>query len=439
MEGKFKRKLALLFSFFLVFLNVAPVYAAEEIDISTYIELPLYYLESRDFLHRRIYSQSVSNVSGTQALKYVVNAYGINQYYGTYDMIFEVRASQKIDKTKLYRTALYVQCCDIFGKTYGGKSQNEITAVTYPDDKTVRFHIQNQIDHTLVSSFPYLKLDYQQNTLNAGEGYEFHIYFKGVNADGVVVDSSTIGSGGSGGDPGGNGECCNDLKSLLNVITEKLDAIVVAIGKIGSVDNSAITGNADKNAQDIQNNANQNAQDIKNNANQNSQDIQDNANQNSQDIQDNANQNSKDIQNNSDKNTGIIQDKLEDTKKGIISGLIDGLKGLFIPDGDYFARKFNELNTFFSDHLGFLYLPIDLFVRMCNIILNAQTDHAVLTFPAFSIMGYDVWSDQEFDLGAFLKQDFPVLLSTIQMGTSVVIVTSFIGLVHDKYEEVFNS
>lgn len=416
MAGNIKRKSAMLIAFLMMLLYVSPVHAADEVDISTYIELPVYYLESLDYLHRRIYSQSVTDISGTKALKYVTNAYGINQYYGSIDMIFEVRAAQKIDKTKLHRTALYVQCMDMFGNTYGGKSTNEITAVTYPDDKTVRFHVQNQVDHLLVSEFPFIKLDYQQKTLNAGEGYEFHIYFKGVNADGVVIDSSS-GGGGSGGDPDSGGECCNDLKELLSVISTKLDTIVAAIGKIGSFDSGAITGNADKNAQDIQNNANQNAEDIKNNANQNSQDIQDNA----------------------DKNTNIIEEKLEETKKGIISGLIDGLKGLFIPDGDYFSRKFNELNTFFSEHLGFLYLPIDLFIRMCDIILNAQTNHAVLTFPAFSMMGYEVWPAQEFDLGGFLNQNFSLLLSTIQIGTSVIIVTSFIGLVHDKYEEVFSS
>lgn len=416
MAGNIKRKSAMLIAFLMMLLYVSPVHAADEVDISTYIELPMYYLESLDYLHRRIYSQSVTDISGTKALKYVTNAYGINQYYGSIDMIFEVRAAQKIDKTKLHRTALYVQCMDMFGNTYGGKSTNEITAVTYPDDKTVRFHVQNQVDHLLVSEFPFIKLDYQQKTLNAGEGYEFHIYFKGVNADGVVIDSSS-GGGGSGGDPDSGGECCNDLKELLSLISTKLDTIVSAIGKIGSFDSGAITGNADKNAQDIQNNANQNAEDIKNNANQNSQDIQDNA----------------------DKNTNIIEEKLEETKKGIISGFIDGLKGLFIPSDEFFKAWFDDMYAFFNDRFGFLMLPVDLLVQLVDIISTSGTADAGIPFPQIAWEGTVLIPAQTVTFDIFNTEFGQDIQKKLYFVGNVIMIGALIMLMHNKFEEVLRS
>lgn len=189
-----------------------------------------------------------------------------------------------------------------------------------------------------------------------------------------------------------------------------MDTIIKDIAGIGSgsspaPDYSGITGNADKNAQDII----------------------DNQNSGNQAIQDNA-----------DQNADKITDKLEETKTGIISGLLDGLKGLFIPDAEYFTGLFNELNEFFSQKFGFLYTPIELLFNLLDVFMSASTDNAKLVFPGFTIMGQTVWTDIEFDLGAFIKQNFPVLQSALFFGSDMLLLFAFLDLLYAKYMEVFH-
>lgn len=199
-----------------------------------------------------------------------------------------------------------------------------------------------------------------------------------------------------------------------------MDTIIKDIAGIGSgssptPDYSGIIGNADKNAQDIIENQNQGNKEIQGNADKNAQEIQDNQ----------------------DANANKITDKLEETKTGIISGLIDGIKGLFIPDADYFSSLFSDLNDWFSERLGFLYLPVELFIRLCDVFMTSGSGSATLSLPAFSIMGYQVWGEESFDFGSFLRTNFPDLLSAIQFATSVLIVFGFLDLLWYKYEEVF--
>ena len=117
--------------------------------------------------------------------------------------------------------------------------------------------------------------------------------------------------------------------------------------------------------------------------------------------------------------------------------MLDGIKGLFIPDADYFSALFTDLNDWFSERLGFLYVPIDLFIRLCDVFLSAGSGSATLSLPGFSIMGYAVWTEQSFNLGLFLESNFPVLMTAVRFATSVLIVFGFLDLLWHKYEEVF--
>lgn len=147
-------------------------------------------------------------------------------------------------------------------------------------------------------------------------------------------------------------------------------------------------------------------------------------------------ENTEDIMGNQDSNTGKLVDKLEDTKTGIINGIIEGLKSLFIPSEGYFQAKFEELNDFFSERLGLLYLPFDVIGNLVDIYMNAGVSDAVLTFPGFAIMGIQVWPDIPFNLTAFLESDFGVLLEACRIGTAVIIVFNFLQLIDTIYRKV---
>lgn len=150
-------------------------------------------------------------------------------------------------------------------------------------------------------------------------------------------------------------------------------------------------------------------------------------------------ENTEDIIDSQDANTDKIVNKLEDTKKGIIAGIIDGLKGLFIPSDEFFKAYFDDLFNWFSDRLGFLSFPIELFIQFVDLFLNASEVDCVLTLPSFSISGHQLWPDMPFNFTEFLNLHFAFILTAIRMVTSVYIVICFVQLCNRKWEEVMRN
>lgn len=113
--------------------------------------------------------------------------------------------------------------------------------------------------------------------------------------------------------------------------------------------------------------------------------------------------------------------------------IVEGFKALFIPSNDYFSDWFDDLNTFFTEHLGFLWQPIEWTISVINAFLGSGGS-TTLTFPGFSIMGQQVWPDIEFDLNTIWGQ-LPVQ-DYIYMATDLIIIGAIINLVYRKYQEV---
>lgn len=134
--------------------------------------------------------------------------------------------------------------------------------------------------------------------------------------------------------------------------------------------------------------------------------------------------------------TQKIQDKLEDVKTGIISGIINGLKSLFIPSDDFFKTYFDDLFSWFSDRLGFLSFPIDLLAQLVEMFLGSSSTDFVVTLPSFEIMGEPLLQEASFNLTQFLNENFGFLLTAIHLGVSVIMVFGFIKLCERKWEEV---
>lgn len=142
-----------------------------------------------------------------------------------------------------------------------------------------------------------------------------------------------------------------------------------------------------------------------------------------------------------------LQEEANQTGKGILGKITDffgsffdnfinALKSLFIPDDGYFSDYFNRLNDFFSEKLGFLYSPIDLFVEFLNAIQNASVGSDVgLVFPEIK------WEDTvliektavNFDI---VNEKMPDLQQKIYFVTDIIMVGAVIFLLEKKIDEV---
>lgn len=130
---------------------------------------------------------------------------------------------------------------------------------------------------------------------------------------------------------------------------------------------------------------------------------------------------------------------MEETKTGIISGLIDGIKGLFLPSDGYFSELFTRLNDFFKDRFGFLYTPIDLLIRFCNLILGAGTTFAGIPIPQIVWDGQVIISAQTVGFDFLSNPAFADLQKKLYFVTNVIMIGALIALIHRKFDEVMRN
>lgn len=97
--------------------------------------------------------------------------------------------------------------------------------------------------------------------------------------------------------------------------------------------------------------------------------------------------------------TEILEEQKENEKNffgSFFENLIETIKSLFIPSDEEMQSLLDELMTFFSDKFGFLFFPFELLGQALEIF---KTDGSTgLTFPSFSIMGYEIWPDLTYDI-----------------------------------------
>lgn len=114
--------------------------------------------------------------------------------------------------------------------------------------------------------------------------------------------------------------------------------------------------------------------------------------------------------------------------------LMNAVKGLFVPDEEYLGDFFTRLNDFFSEKLGFLYVPIDLLIQLLNALLSAEPGTASLPLPEFSWEGQVVLSAQNVNLD--LSKDFPQLQSMLHFATNVMLIGAVLNLLQNKLKEM---
>lgn len=126
---------------------------------------------------------------------------------------------------------------------------------------------------------------------------------------------------------------------------------------------------------------------------------------------------------------------------GLLGGILDGIKGLFIPDAEYFGNYFTELNDWFSARLGLLYFPIDLlfefFERVIAIDFNDQTlSIGPYTMPLND--DFELVPKIDFDFKTFVEnEDIKGVYDTYLIIVDGLIIFGLSQLIRIKYEEVF--
>ena len=224
----------------------------------------------------------------------------------------------------------------------------------------------------------------------------------------------------------------NTVSNISNQITTSTTTITNAVNNVANQVTGSINSQTNTLSDKIQGQTNT----ITDNQNQNTDKVIKNQDENTDKVVKNQDENTDKLTKNQDENTNKVTEKLEDVKTGIISGIIEGLKNLFIPSEDFFKNYFDDLYSWFGERLGFLSFPIDLLAELAEMFLGSSSTDCILTLPSFSISGFKLWEESSFNLTSFLNENFKFVLDAIKLGTSVILVFNFIHLCERKWEEV---
>ena len=140
-----------------------------------------------------------------------------------------------------------------------------------------------------------------------------------------------------------------------------------------------------------------------------------------------------------------LQKEQNETSKGILgkiteffASFFENLKGLFVPEDGYFSDFFTRLNDFFSEKLGMLYAPIDMFITFLNTIKDASSTDSGITFPELAWDGTVIIPETKFSFSTITK-DFPDLQEKIYFVTDVILVGAVLWLLQVKLKEVLEN
>ena len=140
-----------------------------------------------------------------------------------------------------------------------------------------------------------------------------------------------------------------------------------------------------------------------------------------------------------------LQKEQNETSKGILgkiteffASFFENLKGLFVPEDGYFSDFFTRLNDFFSEKLGMLYAPIDMFITFLNTIKDASSTDSGITFPELAWDGTVIIPETKFSFDTIYK-DFPDLKEKIYFVTDVILVGAVLWLLQVKLKEVLEN
>lgn len=128
--------------------------------------------------------------------------------------------------------------------------------------------------------------------------------------------------------------------------------------------------------------------------------------------------------------------------KKLVELILDGLKGLFVPEDGFFDTYFSDLKDWFSDRLGFLWTPFDIIIEILNKILNINFSEPIFHIPEINepFSGSKLISEYDYNLNSLLDNDiFKNIHDIYFIGVDAVIIFALINLARRKIEEVFSN
>lgn len=144
---------------------------------------------------------------------------------------------------------------------------------------------------------------------------------------------------------------------------------------------------------------------------------------------------------NDNKNHESLMSGLANWFSGLLSGILDGLKNLFVPSDEYMSGFFSEFNDFLEEHLGFLYYPIACFINIFESILAIDPNASPsITLPALVVPvgeeSYTIWEEQAYAFDFLQDEPYKTIHGYYLMAVDAVIAFSLVNLFKRKMDEM---
>lgn len=138
-----------------------------------------------------------------------------------------------------------------------------------------------------------------------------------------------------------------------------------------------------------------------------------------------------------------LQREANETSSGILSKITEFFSGFFtnlgntvlswiVPTSDQLTALLNEVNSWFSARLGFVWYPFDLAIKLVNALAGGSANTKI-TIPALSLnmLGgtYQIWNAIEIDI------DASGIFKYVRYFTDVILVAGVAKLAYDKWDE----
>ncbi len=133
--------------------------------------------------------------------------------------------------------------------------------------------------------------------------------------------------------------------------------------------------------------------------------------------------------------------KLGDWFKGLLDGILNGLKSLFIPKDGFMEQFFSDIDDFLQQHLGALYYPFSVMIDILQKILAFQPpDNPSITLPklSFPVDGttYTLWEDTVYNFDILKDEPFKTIYSFYLMAVDCMFAFALVKLFKKKLDEV---
>ena len=133
--------------------------------------------------------------------------------------------------------------------------------------------------------------------------------------------------------------------------------------------------------------------------------------------------------------------KLGEWFNGLIDGIVNGLKSLFIPKDGFMEQFFSDIDDFLQQHLGALYYPFSVMIDILQKILAFQPpDNPSITLPklSFPLDGttYTLWEDTVYNFDILNDEPFKTIYDFYLMAVDCMFAFALVKLFKKKLDEV---